>query len=119
MNAYTVKNYMWAVIIAIMAALALLTGCSSAPVKTSQQQPYCYTNKEVRVKNGTNVSSETLVKCSDDPVERIVIKRAGMAENCGWTSNWITLPNGRQVNEKYIACITTDGRWVRINPDPS
>lgn len=119
MNSYTVKNYMWAVIIVVMTILALLSGCSSAPQKTTPQKPWCYTNKEVRVQNGTNVSSETLVKCSDDPVERIVIKRAGMAENCGWTSNWITLPNGRQVNEKYIACITTDGRWVRINPDPS
>ena len=102
----------------LLACLMALTGCSSAPKQTTDK-PYCYTNKEVRVKNGTNVSSETLVKCSDDPIERIVIKRAGMAENCGWTSNWITLPSGRTVNDKYITCITEGGRMVRINPDPS
>lgn len=118
MHPYTVKNIMWAVIIAIFVLIAL-TGCGSTPTKQSTARQYCYTSQEIKTKNSNSVSSETLVKCSDDPVERIVIKRAGMAENCGWTSNWITLPNGRTVNEKYIACITSDNRWVRINPDPS
>jgi hypothetical protein len=118
MDSYRVKNMLWLVIISLFIVVALLSGCSSTPQQVSEKQ-FCYTNKEIRVKNGSNVSSETLVKCSDDPIERIVIKRAGMAENCGWTSNWITLPSGRTVNDKYITCITEGGRMVRINPDPS
>lgn len=101
--------------LALACVMALLSGCSSAPVQTTTR-PYCNTSQEIRTKNGTNVSSETLVKCNDDPVEQIVIKKAGMAQNCGWVSNPITLPGGRTVNEAYISCLASNGRWVRIDP---
>jgi hypothetical protein len=120
-----IKLELRSIAIAVLPTLALasviaLTGCSSAPKQTaSGARQFCYTSQEIRTKNKETVSSETLVKCNDDPIERIVIKKAGMAENCGWTSNWVTLPNGKMINDRYITCFTEGGRMVRINPDPS
>ena len=103
--------------IAVVPTLALacvmaLTGCSSAPKQTARQ--YCHTSQEVRVKNGTNVSSETLVKCNDDPIEQIVIKKAGMAQNCGESTDWIRLPNGREIQNRNLVCQRFDGKWELI-----
>lgn len=111
--AYRAKEIMWAFILLTFLCLSL-TGCSSTPKQTTAR-PYCNTSQEIRTKNGTNVSSETVVKCNDDPIEQIVIKKAGMAQNCGWVSNPITLPGGRTVNEAYISCLASNGRWVRID----
>lgn len=100
-----------------LACIMALTGCSSAPKQTTTR-PYCNTSQQVVVKDGENVSSQTVVKCNDDPIEQIVIKKAGMAQNCGWVSNYVTLPGGRTINEPYISCLASNGRWVRIDANP-
>lgn len=113
MHPYTVKNYLWAVIIAMFIVIALLSGCSSAPKQTTSRQ-YCYTSQEIRTKNGTNVSSETLVKCNDDPVEQIVMKKAGMAKNCGEVVDYMELPSGKVIRNRNLVCQKFDGRWELI-----
>jgi hypothetical protein len=55
------------------------SGCSSAP--KGPAKPYCYTAQEIRTKDKTTVSSETLLRCTDDPIEKVTIKRAGVASN--------------------------------------
>lgn len=112
MHPYTVKNYMWAVIILMFIVIGLLSGCSSAPKQTARQ--YCHTSQEIRTKNGTNVSSETLVKCNDDPVEQIVMKKAGMAQNCGESTDWVRLPSGKEIQVRNLVCQKFDGRWELI-----
>jgi hypothetical protein len=111
MNSYTLKNWLWVVIISLFVIIALLTGCSSAPKQTAGQ--YCHTSQEIRLKDNERVSSETLVKCNDDPVERVVIKRAGIAQNCGEYTYWMTL-NGKPVERKAISCQKWNGTWEII-----
>ena len=107
MNAYRVKEVMWIIIILIMLLIAL-AGCSSSPVGPAK--PYCYTAQEIRTKNGSTVSSETLLQCTDDPIEKVTIKRAGVAKNCGLYNYTVTL-NGRPVQQRGLACERFDGTW--------
>lgn len=112
MHPYTVKNWMWLLIVCMMIVVGLLSGCSSAPKQTARQ--YCYTSQEIRTKNGSNVSSETLVKCNDDPVEQIVMKKAGMAQNCGEVVDYVELPGGKVIQTRNLVCQKFNGRWEYI-----
>jgi hypothetical protein len=103
-------------LVLVLAVPVVLTGCSSAPVKTTQRQ-YCYTSQEIKTRNKETVSSETIVKCNDDPIEQIVIKKAGVASNCWPTKSRINL-GGRYIEEVSIACQKFDGTWEVI-PHPS
>jgi uncharacterized protein YcfL len=111
MHPYRVKENLW-LAIAILFALIALVGCSSTPKGPAKQ--YCYTSQEIRTKDRQTVSSETVVKCNDDPVEQIVIKKAGIAQNCGETTDWITLPNGKEIKVRNLVCQKFDGRWEII-----
>jgi hypothetical protein len=104
---YTVKNYLWLAIIAMFVIIALLSGCSSAPVKTAQ---FCNTSKTVEVVNGSNVSSKTTVRCSDDFIERHVPARIGVDQNCR--------PVVTQYGRNYVCETHTPGRYVYIS-DPA
>jgi len=109
MHPYRVKELMWAVIILLFIMIAALTGCSSAPTQMTARQ-YCHTSQEIRSKDGSRVSSETLVKCNDDPVERVVIKQAGIASNCKEYTYWVTL-NNLPVQQRGMACEKFNGAW--------
>lgn len=107
MHPYRVKNYLWLVIITLFVIISLLSGCSSAP-KTQMSQ-FCHTSKTVKSTDGTT-SSTTELYCSDDPVERMMEKRAGLAYNCGEFVQPIRL-GGRVVYERAISCQRLDGSW--------
>lgn len=114
----SLKDHLWGITLAVVPTLVLatvmaLTGCSSAPQRQSARQ-YCYTSQEIKVKDNEKVSSETMVKCNDDPVEQIVMKKAGIAQNCGESTNWVTLPNGKTIQTKQLVCQKFNGRWEVI-----
>lgn len=110
-HSYRIKNYLWVAIV-VMFIIIALSGCSSTPVQTTKRQ-YCHTSQEIR-KNGDNViSSETMVKCNDDPVEQIVVRKAGVASNCGEFTNRMMI-RGQYREEKSIACQKFDGTWEVI-----
>jgi hypothetical protein len=88
-----------------------ITISTTAPTGSARQ--YCYTSQEIRTKNKEQVSSETLVKCSDDHVDRITIKKAGVAKNCGDYTYYVTL-NGRSVEQRGLACEKFNGTWEII-----
>lgn len=115
MHPYTVKNWLWAVIIAMFIVIALLSGCSSAPKQTARQ--YCYTSQEIRKNGNDTVSSDTLVKCNDDPIEQMTIKKMGIAQNCGEYKYFIPL-NGRMQERRGYACQKFDGAW-EVVPHPT
>jgi surface antigen len=52
--------------------------------------------------------------CSDNQVDRLVIKKAGIAENCGEYVYYINL-NGKAVPQRGIACQKFDGRWEVVH----
>lgn len=97
-------------LVAVLLSLAVV-GCSSAPVGPAK--PYCYTAQEIRTKNGATVSSETLLQCTDDPLEKVTIKRAGVAKNCGEYTYYVTL-NGKSVPQRGLACEKFNGSWEVI-----
>jgi surface antigen len=112
MNAYRVKEIMW-VFICLLFLLIALSGCSTTSSPTGSARQYCYTKQEIRTKDKEQVSSETLVKCSDDHVDRITIKKAGIAQNCSDYTYYVTL-NGRSVEQRGLACEKFNGTWEII-----
>ncbi len=115
MHPYRVKDSLWVLILAMVVVISLLAGCSSTPREPIR--PYCHTSQEIRKQNNETVSSETVVKCNDDPVEQMVIRKAGVATNCGQFKNRINI-NGRYREEIGIACQKFDGTW-EVMPHPS
>lgn len=113
MHPYTVKNYMWAVIVASF-LIIMLTGCSSTPKVSANKPQYCHTSQEILIRNGEKVDSATLVECTDDQLKRLAVARIGMASNCGEFTYWMQI-GGRDVQRKGISCQKLDGSWEVIN----
>jgi len=83
MNNYRVKNYLW-IVVALLFIVIALTGCGSNPKIADTGHQYCYNNKTITVKNGQEVTSESVTQCSDDVVGKLVDVRAGLAKNCNY-----------------------------------
>jgi hypothetical protein len=92
--------------------MALLSGCSSTPVKSAKQ--YCHTSQEIRVQDKETISSETLIRCNDDPIEQIGIKKMGVAKQCFEQLYRHQLPSGRIIEGRGYACQKYDGTWEVI-----
>jgi hypothetical protein len=113
MNAYRVKEVMWTVIV-VMFILITLAGCSSAPVASGEHKPqYCYTSQTIVTENSEKVKSTTTVKCNDDPIERVAIKRAGLAKGCGYYEYRMKIGD-KYVRRPGISCQLPDGSWERV-----
>ena len=91
----------------IIVGLVLVTGCSSAP-KTSKlvADQYCYTSQTIETKDNKTVSSQTRLQCSDDPVEKYVPAKLGLAKDCSVT--YIQMPHGV---ERVSACKKFGGHY--------
>lgn len=115
MRPYTVKNYLWAVIVLLYCILFLiLGGCSSAPKVQAQKPQYCHTSQAILTQNGEKVESATLVKCTDDQIKRLTASRAGFSPYCGEFTYWMQI-GGRDVQRKGISCQKPDGSWEVVN----
>jgi hypothetical protein len=115
MNTYRVKNILWVFII-LVGVLVVLSGCSSAP-KTQTAQ-FCNTSQTIEIRNGERVDSKTVVKCSDNFIDRHVPAQAGVDRNCRETFNQFVL-NGQLVERRGIACEThRPGRIIYV-PNPN
>ena len=112
MHPYTVKNYLWAVIIGLMIVICLLSGCSSTPKQA--QAPYCHTSQTITTENKNTVNSQTVLECTDDQVKRVTANRLGYGSNCGEFLYWTKI-GGRDVQRKGISCQKPNGTWEVIN----
>lgn len=114
MNAYRVKEIMW-LVIAVMFLVMSLAGCSSAPRKSVLfSDQYCHTSQTITTRDKENVSSETVVKCSDDPVEQYKPAKMGVAKDC----HEVVVPmniGGRLVQERMYACQKLNGRYSVVS----
>lgn len=108
MHPYTVKNYLWAVIIAMLIVIALLSGCSSTPKVQAKKPQYCYTDQKIKTTNGDTVSSETTVECSDDPAKHVVSARVGVANQCGYHN--VLDRNGNVVDQELTCMVFKNGK---------
>ena len=117
MHSYRVKEIMWAVIVLMFVLIALLSGCSSAPPMARSEQ-FCDLKTVIDVQRdaeGKVVGQKTNERmvCSDNKIDRIVIKQAGMAKNCGEYTYYVTL-NNRSVEQRGLACEKFNGNWEII-----
>ena len=117
MHPYRVKEYLWLVILVLFAVIAL-AGCSSTPKVQARSEQYCdLKTQTVVVKNSQGVQSEQTVevmKCNDNPVQRLFLAQSGMAANCGEFTYWMKL-GGRDVQRKGVSCQKMDGSWEIVN----
>ena len=90
-----------------------LAGCASAPPKTARQ--FCYTSKDITVQDGEKVSSQTQIRCNDDPIETIPTARMGISPKCFENPYRHQLPNGRIVQGMNYVCQKRDGSWEIID----
>ncbi len=98
--------------IALTASLALI-GCSSSPKIQAEKPQYCHTYQTITSEDRETVNSKTVVKCTDDQIERVTSQRLGMASNCGYFTSYIR-KGGKDVPYRAISCF--DGRnWEVIN----
>lgn len=99
----------------VLACLMALTGCSSTPTKSRLvSNQYCHTSQTIQTRNNENVNSETLVKCSDDPVEQYAPARAGLAKDCYETYVPVNI-GGRLVKEKINVCKKLNGTYTVVD----
>jgi hypothetical protein len=117
------KNRILALVIAVIPTLLLacvmvLTGCSSTPHRPPTEQMCNMRSETVATRDmqGNILSQKTkeVMVCSDDQLDRITIKKAGLASNCGEYVYYINL-NGKAVAQRGIACQKFDGRWEVVN----
>jgi len=106
--------------LAVLLGAVALAGCSAtqtSPTIIGEAPQYCYTSQTIVTENGNEVQSRTRVDCTDDPVQKVVEKRLGMAPNCGHYTYWMNI-GGNNVQRKGISCQRPDGSWEILNPNP-
>jgi hypothetical protein len=109
----------WRTLIVVLiglVVLVLLPGCSSAP-KSSRlvADQYCYTSQTIETEDQSRVSSKTTVKCSDDPIEKYVPAKMGLAKDC-YESHIPLNRNGRLIHEKIYVCQKLNGSYDIVEP---
>jgi len=59
--------------------IAVLSGCAakteSVLYSDASHNQYCYTKQDITIRNGETVNSETKLDCSDDMVDKLVMKK--------------------------------------------
>lgn len=115
MHPYTVKNYLWVVIVLLFVIIAL-SGCASNTKKVSGLEPqYCYTNQEIDVEDGKKVSSRTRLECTDDRTKQLFQARSGIARDC-MEFYYPMYLRGELVQGRGYACQKFSGTYEVFNP---
>lgn len=104
----------------LLLSVVLISACSSTGQNLKSELPqYCQTDETIHLKDGNTVSSNTTVKCSDDPVKKMLPPKMGLAEMC--KEHWYEVNiNGRMVERKGYACLVKGNsyetsRWYIVN----
>lgn len=83
----------------------VLAGCASSPTRLPRDQ-FCYTSQVIETEDKQTVNSRVRVQCTDDPVERYVPAKLGIAKDC--ITTYIQMLHGM---ERVSACKRFDGRY--------
>lgn len=98
---------------AVVIASMMVMGCSSTATEQQIGQ-YCYTDKEMQVANGEQVSSNTVIRCSDRPKVNHVTRSAGVSSECRSYRHTIR-QKGVTKHVKGFLCKFPDGTWEPVN----
>jgi hypothetical protein len=97
----------------VIATSIFLTACASnQPAQPLGQ--YCYTDQEIVVRNGENVESQSVIRCSDRPKVNHVTRSAGVASECR-SYRHVIRQNGVNRHVKGFLCKFPDGTWEPVN----
>lgn len=100
------------VVLLLITSSIILAGCANS--KVEYKPPYCYTDQTILKENNKNISSQTIVQCSDKPGQQAMIQRAGIDANCRefemMEPRWGTL-----VPVRGVRCKKHDGTWEILN----
>ena len=99
-------------LIAIICAVALV-GCASNETVV-YQTPYCYTDQTITKRNNEEVSSNTILQCTDRPGQQAATQRAGIDKACR-EFFFTETRNGRAYNQRGVRCEKLDGSWEILN----
>lgn len=93
----------------LIAGVVTLVGCSSAPKQSKLvNNQYCHTSQTIESQDKQVVSSNTVVKCTDDPIERYAPAKLGLAKDC--IETYLPVNRGGQlIQEKIYACRKLNG----------
>jgi hypothetical protein len=92
----------------LILSLISLAGCSTK--QYSYNAPYCYTDEQIVVTDGNQVSSSSVIECSDRPGEKAEIARAGIDKSC--EEYWFTeIRYNKRVPVRGVRCEKLDGSW--------
>jgi hypothetical protein len=108
MDAYKLKSRLWMIIVVLFVIAFALAGCSSAPKVADSGTQYCHTYQTINKQNGDTVNSDTVIKCSDDVVGKLVDVRAGLAKNCDY-AEFVVKKGQNYVPRKVVLCKDNDG----------
>lgn len=97
----------------LITASIILAACATTQPETTVGQ-YCYTDQEIKVQNGEQVFSQTLVNCSDRPKVNHLTRSAGVSDKCRSYTHTIQI-NGVNRNVKGFLCRFPDGTWEPVN----
>ena len=108
-------------LLAIVSLLAVLGGCASAPSETSMYRDnsydqYCNTTQQITVKDGETVDSVTKLNCSDNLLDKMVMNKPGINENCNYFNNRFMI-GGKHVVKTGIWCTLPNGDHVIVDDD--
>jgi len=108
MNAYRVKEVLWAFIV-LAFLLITLVGCSSTPSQVSLSQ-YCYVSKKSTEVNGVTTTKKEM-DCDERPLQMAVNRNGGLADGC---EEYVgpTPPGGQP--DKGVYCRDKDNQIIRI-----
>jgi hypothetical protein len=98
----------------LVVVAASLVGCSSPKKSKLISDQYCHTSQTIE-KDDDTVSSKTVVKCSDDPIEQYVPAKMGLAKDC-YAAQIPMSRNGRVIHEKIIVCQKLNGSYDVVEP---
>lgn len=93
----------------------LLSGCSFSGVSKLVPDQFCHTNQVIETQDRQNVSSRSTIKCSDDPIEKYVPARMGIAKDC-YEQHIPMNKNGNLIHEKIYVCKKLSGGFDVIEP---
>lgn len=101
----------------LLVLISSLTACSShqqTPVMAQFEPQYCHTKSNTTLTNGSTVSSQTDITCTDDPKDKHFLAYSGIAETCREHYYYVWY-NGQKHRQRGYVCQRPDGRWEVLN----
>jgi len=98
-------------VVSLLILAISITGCASNEIVYTP--PYCHTDQTIVKQDDTEVSSQTVVQCTDRPGKQAEIQRAGIDKGC--TEFWYhEKRNGKLVPVRGVLCENASGTGYEI-----